>query len=99
MKKSTSSIIIGSITVFMFCLFQLFFSITRSIGLNLLGNPFLMIIGAGVIWITLVGILPAAIVGIILGIIGLKKGEKKYLSWLGIILNVVTILLIASMLK
>src|SRR3989338_943395 len=94
MKKSTISIIIGLTIVFFWCVFFSWFS-TR-------GGPKypidILAIGLGVIffWIYFYIFIPLAIACVVFGIIGLKKDTKKYLSWIGIIVNLLAIMLFVS---
>lgn len=94
MKKSTVSIIIGSTIVFLWCIFFSWFS-TR-------GGPKypidILAIGLGAIffWTYFYIFIPLAIAGVVFGIIGLKKDTKRYLSWIGIIVNLLAIMLFIS---
>lgn len=94
MKKSTMSIVIGSTIVFFWCVFFSWFS-TR-------GGPKypidILAISLGVVffWIYTYIFIPLAIVGVVFGIIGLKKDTKRYLSWIGIIVNLLAIVLFVS---
>src|SRR3989338_8196388 len=93
MKKSTGSTIIGAMTFFISSLFAISVLAVRSSHPGF--DPIIIMAGAIVTWMVFLVISPLALIGIVIGIMSLRSDEKKNLAWIGIILNLVAVFLIA----